>query len=117
MELHAVATVDIPGAFLQADMDELVYVKFEGLIVELLSKIDPNIYEKYMVIERGKIVLYAALDHPLYGTLRTSLLFWRKLTGILVDNGYKINSYDWCVANKEVNGSQCTVLWHVYNLT
>ena len=28
MERHALATVDIPGAFLQADMVKLVYVKF-----------------------------------------------------------------------------------------
>ena len=32
MELSTVATVDIPCALLQADMDELVYVKFEGLM-------------------------------------------------------------------------------------
>ena len=44
MGRRTVATVDIPGAFLQADIDELVYVKFEILIAELLSKIDPKIY-------------------------------------------------------------------------
>jgi hypothetical protein len=30
MEEWDVATVDIPGAFMQADIDEMVYVKFEG---------------------------------------------------------------------------------------
>ena len=53
MEIRAVATVDNPGAFLQSDMDELVYDKFEGLVEKLLPKIDPNIYEKYVVIEHG----------------------------------------------------------------
>ena len=43
-ERRKVGTVDIPGAFLQDDMDELVYVKFEGLMSEILSKIYPNIY-------------------------------------------------------------------------
>ena len=33
MERREVATVEIPGAFLQADMDGLAYVKFEGLLV------------------------------------------------------------------------------------
>ena len=42
-ERRKVGTVDIPGAFLQDDMDELVYVKFEGIMVELLSKIDPKL--------------------------------------------------------------------------
>ena len=36
MEKIAVATVDIPGTLLQADIDELVCVKFEGLVAELL---------------------------------------------------------------------------------
>ena len=86
-ESRKVATVDIPGAFLQADIDELVHVRFEGILAELLTKIDPTLYLKYVVKEHGETVIYDALDHPLYGTLRTSLLFWRKLTGILLDNG------------------------------
>ena len=27
--------------------------------------------------------------------------------------GFKINPYDQCVANKVINGSQCTVCWYV----
>ena len=69
-----------------------------------------------MVIECGKTVLYSTLDQTLYGTLRASLQFYRKLTEILVENGYKINQYDWSVANKEVNVGLCTVLWHVDSL-
>ena len=110
------ATVYVPGAFLKADMDELVCGKFEGLMAELLSKIDRKIYEKYVVIESGQTVLYAALAHLLYGTLRVSLLFWSKLTGILIDNGYKIIPYDWCMSNKEFIGSQWTVVWQVDDL-
>ena len=30
--------------------------------------------------------------------------------------GVKINPYDWCVANKTVNGKQMTVVWHVDDL-
>ena len=116
MERRAVATLDIQGAFLQADMDELVYVKFEELMTKLLSKIYPKLYEKYVVIELVQTVLYAALAHLLHGTLQASLLLCRKLTGILVDSGYKINPYDWCMASKEFNGGHCTVLWHIDDL-
>jgi len=49
----------------------------------------------------------------LYGTLRAALLFWRKMSAKLVEWGFVINPYDWCVANKMVNGQQCTVSWHV----
>ena len=85
-------------------------------MAELQSKIDPKLYEKYVVIDIGKTVLCVSFDHPLYGTLWSSLLFWSKVTGVLVDNGYKINPYNWCVDNREFNGSQCTVLWHVDDL-
>ena len=116
MERRAVATLDIQGAFLQADMDELVYVKFEELMTKLLSKIYPKLYEKYVVIELVQTVLYAALAHLLHGTLQASLLLCRKMTGILLDNGYKINQYYWSVANKEINVGLCTFLWHVDSL-
>jgi hypothetical protein len=36
MEGRDVATVDIPGAFMQADMDEMVHMKLEGKMAELL---------------------------------------------------------------------------------
>jgi hypothetical protein len=42
MEGRDVATVDIPAAFMQADTDEVVHVKFEGEMAEMLVKLDPN---------------------------------------------------------------------------
>ena len=30
--------------------------------------------------------------------------------------GFVINPYDWCIANKTVNGKQCTIIWHVDDL-
>jgi hypothetical protein len=30
--------------------------------------------------------------------------------------GFTINSYDWCIANKMVNGKQCTIVWHMDDL-
>ena len=45
------------------------------------------------------------------------LLFWQKLSKQqLEDWGFKINPYDWCVANKTINGKQCTILWHIDDL-
>ena len=111
-----VATCDIPGAFMQADMDELVHVRMEGTMAELLVKLDPKLYRKYVTTENGKQVLYVVLQKALYGTLRAALLFWRKLSKQLVEWGFEINPYDWCVANKMINGKQCTVLWHVDDL-
>jgi hypothetical protein len=116
MEGRDVATVDIPGAFMQADIDEVVHVKFEGEIAEMLVKLDPKLYRKYVRDENGKSVLYVELLKALYGTLKAALLFWKLLSKKLISWGFVINPYDWCVANKMIDGKQCTILWHVDDL-
>jgi Reverse transcriptase (RNA-dependent DNA polymerase) len=116
-ENRAVMTCDIPGAFMQADIDETVHVKFEGEIADLLVKVDPKVYTPFLKYEYGKPVIYVELQKALYGTLQAAMLFWKELTAYLVDElGFVINPYDRCVANKIVNGKQCTILWHVDDL-
>ena len=41
---------------------------------------------------------------------------YNKLRSDLEDNGFIVNPYDPCVANKDVNGKQMTVIWHVDDL-
>jgi hypothetical protein len=113
MEGRDFATVDIPGAFMQADIDEVVHVQFEGEMAEMLVRMDRKLYRKYVKDEDGKSVLYIELLKELYGTLKAALLFWKLLSSKLVSWGFTINPYDWCVANKMIDGTQCTVLWHV----
>ena len=43
-ESRDVATVDIPGAYLHADMDDDVIVRFGGTMAEMLTTIHPKIY-------------------------------------------------------------------------
>ena len=112
-ERRDVATVDIPGAFMQGDQDETVHMRLEGTLAELLTKCDPKLYRQYVVTENNKPVLYVELIKALYGTLRAALIFWRKLTSKLIEWGFTINPYDWCVANKQIDGRQCTLIWHV----
>jgi hypothetical protein len=116
LERRDVATVDIPGAFMQADMDEVVHMKLEGQMAELLVRLDPKLYRKYVHSCNGKPILYVELKKALYGTLKAALLFWKRLSNQLAEWGFKVNPYDWCVANKMINGKQCTVVWHVDNL-
>ena len=68
MEGREVAVVDIPGAFMQADMDELVHVRLTGKMAELLLEIDPEMYGPYVVKEKGETVLYVELIKALYGS-------------------------------------------------
>ena len=117
MEKRDVVTVDVPAAFMQADMEGPdVHMKLEGNMVRILEKIDPKLYSKYVVIENGKSVIYVKLNKALYGTIQASLLFWKNLTKTLIEWGFEINPYDWCVANKQENGKQITIVWHVDDL-
>jgi hypothetical protein len=115
-ERRHVMTCDVPGAFMQVDVDEVVHVKLEGPLAELLAKVDPELYNKFLSKEKGKTVMYVQLQKALYGTLSAAMLFWKDLSGHLRSEGFKPNPYDSCVMNKMVNGKQCTVLWHVDDL-
>eukprot|EP00957_Ditylum_brightwellii_P077828 5915075-Ditylum_brightwellii.AAC.1 len=85
-------------------------------MAELIVKIKPELYRKHLHSENGKPVLYVRLKKALYGTMRASLLFWENLVETLQEWGFEINPYDWCVANKDIQGSWCKVVWHVGNL-
>ena len=112
-----VETVDISGAFMQAGMEgDDVHMKMEGKMAELLVKLDPKLYRKYITSENGKSVLYVTPKKALYGTLQAAMMFWKMLSTSLQEWGFKINPYDWCVANKIVDGKQLTIVWHVDDL-
>jgi hypothetical protein len=82
----------------------------------MLVRMDTKLYRKYVKDEHGKTVLYVELLKALYGTMHAVLLFWKLLSSKLVLWGFKINPYDWYVANKMIDGKQCTILWHVDDL-
>ena len=71
---------DISGAFLQANMDEFVVVKFEDKMVEIKIKIEPK-YEQFVhVIVKGKRILYVQLRKAMYSCMRASRLWWKDLS-------------------------------------
>jgi hypothetical protein len=116
LEGRDVAIIDVPGAFMQADMDELVHVRFTGKMVDLLIEIDAEMYQPCVVMEGKERVMYVELLKALYGTVRAARLFWEKLSGKLLEWGFVPNPYDPCVMNKIVEGKQLTVAWHVDDL-
>ncbi len=112
-ERRFVATADVPGAFMHADMDEVLYMRIDGPLAKLLVEVNPERYKDFLEYEGDTEVIYVLLEKALYGTLQAALLFWRDLSGKLLKWGFTLNSYDNCVANKIIDGYQCTVLWHV----
>eukprot|EP00957_Ditylum_brightwellii_P156405 11903885-Ditylum_brightwellii.AAC.1 len=96
-----VATTNIPGAYLNADMDDYVVMVLEGKLAELLVKTAPNIYRKYLGVGKdNKLVLYVQLQKALYSCLKSALLFYKRLLEDLQEYGFVDNPYDPCVANK-----------------
>ena len=108
-------TCDVPGAFMQTDIDKMLHLKLEGEIAQLLIRLDPSC-TKFATRERGRLV-YMELSKALYGTLQATMLFWKDLSTFLTNElGFIPNPYDWCVIDKVINGDQCTIRWHVDNL-
>ena len=56
MKGRDVATVDIPGAFLPADMDDIVDMQLDGAMAKLLVKVDLKTNSKHLVLKNGKKV-------------------------------------------------------------
>ena len=49
----------------------------------------------------------------IYGCLESSLRWYELYSETLEKEGFTINPYDKCVANKEIDGHQCTIVWYV----
>eukprot|EP00957_Ditylum_brightwellii_P070886 5387267-Ditylum_brightwellii.AAC.1 len=79
---------------MQADMDELVTMKIEGSMAELLVKINLKLSREHLRAENGRPVMYICLKKALYGTMHAALLFWENITDTLQEWGFEINPFD-----------------------
>ena len=114
-ELQDIATCDIVGAYLFANMKDFVLIKLTGESVKIMCKTNPS-YKSYVSYEKGKPVLYLQLVKALYGCIQSALLWYRTLVEELFEQGFRLNPYDPCVVNKNINGDQCTICWYVDDL-
>jgi hypothetical protein len=114
-ESRYVATCDIGGAFLNADMfkgsGRTVIVKLDPQITKMLTKLKPD-YEAF-VGDDGH--LFVELDKAMYGCIESAKLWFEHLRGVLInDMGFKQNACDQCTFNKtDDQGVQVTITLHV----
>ena len=87
----------------------------KGILEDLLVNIDPELYRKYAVIEKGVKVLYVRLQKALYVFLRSVLQFYLKLATAL-ENGFIIMHTTHMWQEKKINGDTKTVAWPVDEL-
>jgi hypothetical protein len=90
-------------------------MKIRGTLVGILCEMDQE-YAEYVVKEGYQDLLYVHITKAIYGLLVSAMLFYKKLRGDLIGQGFDINPNDPCVANKTVAGAQLTVCWHVDDL-
>ena len=58
MKRKDVAFSGITGAFMQKEMEGTVKIHLDGIMAEMLTKIDPDKYDDKVVIEGGNKVIY-----------------------------------------------------------
>jgi hypothetical protein len=100
------AVVDIPNAFVQTvvneeDAEHCVIVRIRGPLVDILVSIAPDLYGPYVTTNKsGQKVLIVECLNAVYGTMVAALLYYKKFVKSLTKQGFKLNPYDGCVANK-----------------
>jgi len=107
-----VATADVAGAYLKAEMDDFVLMKFTGQSVDIMCEMNAK-YTEFVVVEGETKVLYVRLLKALYGCVKSALLWYDLFTNTLQGMGFVLNPYDKCVANCMIDGKQCTIAWYV----
>jgi hypothetical protein len=118
-EQRDVATIDILGAFLNAYNNKETFMLLRGRLAELMVQVDPNLYRKYIIYDKNdNALLYVKLSKAIYGLLKSSLLFYKKIVSDLqnYETSFVINPYDPCVAKATIIGKQMKITWHVNDL-
>ena len=113
-----VATVDLPGFFLQTEQegDELILLKLTGEVALLLVECNEKKWKKHLHKEHGRDIIYVICKKAIYGTMNAALLAYKKLAKLFKQWRLTMNPYDPCVWNRNINGKQFTVVFHIDDL-
>jgi hypothetical protein len=106
---HKLATLDVEGAFLECDIDREMFMRLPKDLTEVLIGAHPQ-YSKFVRPDGGIVV---KLNKALYGTIQASRLWYNKLSGILVEDGFRMNDYDKCLFYKRQGNENIMLALHV----
>lgn len=103
-------TFDVGMAFLEAKMDEEIYMMLDKVTTSVLVKSNP---EFAGLVRNGKILVQ--LKRALYGCIQSSKLWYDRIRTFLYSIGFTCNPVDMCIFNRtsKFDGSQCTIGLHV----
>ncbi len=89
-------------------------VRIRGPLVDILVSIAPDVYGPYVLTNKaGQKVLLVQCLNAVYKTMMAALLYYKKFVKTPTKQGYKINPYDGCMANKVIKGKQVTICFHI----
>jgi hypothetical protein len=109
---QSVATADVGGAYLNADMTSEVYIRLDAIIAAMLVELDPD-FEKFLNFD-GTIIV--RLDKALYGCIESGKLWYENIRAYLESNGFLANPHDICVFNEGQGEDQVTICLYVDDL-
>ena len=59
---------------------------------------------EFVVMKRGKKILYVQLDKALYGCVQSALVWYKLYLSTLKDMGFELNPNDMCVEKPNIDG-------------
>ena len=84
------AITDINGVYLNARMKDEVLMKITGKEVDLFCEIDTSLAE-FVVMKKGKKILYVQLNKSLYGYVQSALLWYKLYSYTLKYMDFELN--------------------------
>ena len=113
-EDRKVGTFNVSGEYLQTDLpkDNIMLSLLEGKFVDIMCDITPE-YNQNNRFKDGSKTLYVLILKAIYGMIESDLMCYWLYVSVLKDMGFQLNSYEMCVANKNMYRKYCTIDWYV----
>ena len=94
-----IATVDLPGFFLQTEQDgeEEILLKLTGAVALLLVKSDEEKWKKHIVQENGKCTIYVLCNKDIYGTMNALCWLTENWRNYLIVGAYNESLRSLCL--------------------
>jgi len=113
LETREYEVYDITGAYLNADMKEVIYLIITAKkLIEILASMFSNL--QFYMDKAGRVVVVA--DKAMYGLIESASLWNKAVTKVLIDDGFVTNPCNPCVFNRVSAGIQTTVVLNVDDL-
>jgi hypothetical protein len=92
-------------------MDDFTLMKLSGEAVGNMVQVN-KAYETFVTNKKRQTSIIFTAKKALYRCVKSALLWYELFSGTLQDLGFDLNPYDGCVANKSIEGTQCTIVWY-----